>query len=134
MNKRFLIAMLIVLALGGSALAGNEPDGSMRTWLDADYLMWWFDSAPVSQPLLTTGTRTIISGLGSGILGNPGTQVLAGNDRIDSGFSNGFRINGGWINCGNTFGLEGSFFICRSTPSRKVSPPTPTAIRCWRGR
>jgi hypothetical protein len=110
MNKRFLIAMLIVLALGGSALAGNEPDGSMRTWLDADYLLWWLQSAPVSQPLLTTGPPSVISGLSSGILGNPGTEVLAGNSTMNSGPYSGFRINGGWINCANTIGVEGSFF------------------------
>ncbi|HTU17664.1 MAG TPA: BBP7 family outer membrane beta-barrel protein, partial [Gemmataceae bacterium] len=110
MNRRYLAALLVVLAAAGSAVAGEEPDGSMRTWLDADYLLWWLQPAPGGPALLTTGNLTNPTSLGSGILGNSGTQILAGNNNLNTGPYSGFRISGGWINCANSFGVDGSFF------------------------
>ena len=109
MNKSFLVAMLAILALTGSVFAGGEPDGSMRTWIDGEYLFWFLKPAPVSQPLLTTGSSINPNGSGAGFLGNPGTQVLAGDQNFNTGHYNGFRINAGWIDCSDTIGVEGSF-------------------------
>lgn len=102
--------MAVVLAAAGSAWAGGEPDGSMRTWLDADYLLWWLKPASGGPALLTTGPLTSPTSLGSGILGTPNSQVLAGNDYLNTGPYSGFRIGGGWIKCDDSFGVEGSFF------------------------
>lgn len=110
MKKGYLGAILVTLVLTGSTFAGSEPDGSMRTWLDGEYLLWWLKPAPVSPPLLTTGPLTNPTSLGSGILGANNTQVLAGDQNLNTGPYSGFRISGGWINCGNTFGVDGSFF------------------------
>jgi hypothetical protein len=110
MNRSFLGAILAVLALAGSALAGGEPDGSLRTWLDGEYLMWWFSNSPSPQPLLTTGPLTNPITNGSGVLGAGTTQTLTGLDPFNTGFYNGFRINAGWIDCSDTIGVTGSFF------------------------
>jgi hypothetical protein len=110
MKKGYLGAILVVLVLTGSTFAGSEPDGSMRTWVDGEYLLWWLKPAPVAAPLLTTGPLTNPVSLGSGILGAQNTQVLAGDQNLNTGPYSGFRVGGGWINCDNSFGVDGSFF------------------------
>lgn len=108
--KRGLLAAVLVVLAANSAWADEEPDGSMRTWLDADYLLWWFKPAPAGPALLTTGTLTTPTALGSGILGTPGTSVLAGNTYLNQGPYSGFRIGGGIMDCSGTIGAEGNFF------------------------
>lgn len=111
MKRGYWAAILVVLAASGSAVAGGEPDGvSMRTWLYGDYLMWWLQPASSGPALLTTGPLTSPTSLGSGILGNSGTQILAGNGNLDTGPYSGFRIGGGWVNCAGSFGVDGNFF------------------------
>lgn len=110
MKRGCLAAILVVLVAGGFVRADEEPDGSMRTWLDADYLLWWLSPAPAGPALLTTGPLTNPTSLGSGIIGAPGTEVIGGNNNLNAGPYSGFRIGGGWINCANTFGAEANFF------------------------
>lgn len=110
MKKGYLGAILVVLVLAGSTFAGSEPDDSMRVWLDGEYLLWWLKPAPVGVPLVTTGPLTNPIAAGSGILGQQGTQVLAGDQNLNQGPYSGFRIGGGWMNCSDTFGVDGSFF------------------------
>ncbi|HTU91467.1 MAG TPA: BBP7 family outer membrane beta-barrel protein [Gemmataceae bacterium] len=110
MKRGYLAAVLVVLAAATSAWADEEPDGSMRTWLDADYLLWWLKPAPTGPALLTTGNLTNPTSLGSGILGESGTSILAGNSNFNQGPYSGFRIGGGVMNCAGTIGAEGSFF------------------------
>jgi hypothetical protein len=103
--------MLVALACVGPALAGGEPTGTMRSWVDFDYLAWWLKSAPSGGPLLTTGPLPVNSPQsGSGILGNPGTEVLVGDTPFNQGAYSGFRVGAGWIHCSNAFGFDGSFF------------------------
>jgi hypothetical protein len=109
MKRGCLAAVLVVLA-ASSAWADEEPVGNMRTWVDADYLLWWFRPAPAGPALLTTGNLTSPTSLGSGILGTSGTSVLAGNSYLATGPYSGFRIGAGIMNCSGTIGGEGSFF------------------------
>jgi hypothetical protein len=110
MKRGYLAAVLVVLAAASSAWADEEPNGSMRTWVDADYLLWWFKPAPAGPALLTTGNLTNPTSLGSGILGQSGTSILGGNSYLNQGPYSGFRIGGGFMDCSGTIGGEGSFF------------------------
>ncbi len=110
MKRGSLAAVLVVLAAASSAWADEEPNGNMRTWLDADYLLWWLSPAPTGPALLSTGNLTAPTTLGSGILGTPGTSVLAGDSNFNQGPYSGFRIHTGILNCAGTIGAEGSFF------------------------
>lgn len=110
MKRGYLAALLAMLAAVSSARADEEPDGNMRTWVDADYLLWWLKPAPAGPALLSTGNLTSPTSLGSGILGTPGTSVLAGNSNFNTGPYSGFRIHAGALNCAGTIGVEGSFF------------------------
>ncbi len=108
--KRGCLAAVLVVLVASSAWADEEPVGNLRTWVDADYLLWWFRSAPVSPAVLTTGNLTSPTSLGSGILGTPSTSVLAGNGYLNQGPYSGFRIGAGVMDCACTIGGEGSFF------------------------
>jgi hypothetical protein len=110
MRRGYLAAVLVVLAAASSAWADEEPQGSMRTWVDADYLLWWFKPAPAGPALLTTGSLTTPTAAGSGILGQSGTSLLAGNSYLNQGPYSGFKIGGGFMDCSGTIGGEGSFF------------------------
>lgn len=111
MRRGYLAAILIVLVAVGSAARADEPDGgSLRTWLYADYLLWWLKPAPTGPALVTTGDLTNPTSLGSGILGNPSTQVVGGNNYLNTGPYSGFRIGAGWVDCSDTIGFDGNFF------------------------
>lgn len=78
-----------------------------RFWVDADYLVWWFKDA-IMPAVLTTGSS---SGLLPGVLGDPTTVVLFGNDNLDYGAFSGGRFTAGvWFNAPRTIGLEARGF------------------------
>jgi hypothetical protein len=110
MKRGYLAAVLVVLAAASSAWADEEPQGNMRTWVDADYLLWWFKPAPAGPALLTTGNLTTPTSAGSGILGASGTSIFAGDSNLNQGPYSGFRIGAGFMDCSGTIGGEGSFF------------------------
>jgi hypothetical protein len=110
MRRGYLAAILVMLAAASIAQASEEPDGSMRTWVDADYLLWWFKPAPTGPALLTTGTLTNPTTLGSGILGTPSASVLAGDSNFNPRNFSGFHIGAGWVSCDGCIGADGNFF------------------------
>src|SRR5262249_36413228 len=90
------------------------PPGSV--WVDGELLLWFLrgDRLP---PLLTTspaGTpRTA-----AGVLGQPNTAVVFGNQTVNDDLSPGFRLRtGAWIDCDHLWGVEGSFLYVGSHSS-----------------
>jgi hypothetical protein len=132
MGKRFL-CQIAVLLVAAPSLYGQAPSPSLavdaadpaaaapatpspqstaecqplpRVWANAEYLLWWIKSGPVAAPLVTTSTDNPPS-LHSGNLGQPGTQVLFGQQDLDYGAFSGLRVGAGaWIDPGGTFGVE----------------------------
>jgi hypothetical protein len=86
---------------------GPDPG---RIYARADYLMWWFKQAHVPV-LLTTGPDEP-PGVGTGILGMPGTQVVFAGD-VGGGLRSGARLTVGmWCDDDCQTGVEASgFFI-----------------------
>jgi hypothetical protein len=71
-------------------------------WIQADYLMWWYKSAP-TPPLLTSGT--------TGVLGASGTDVLIQDLKFNDNFRNGAEFRGGvQLGC-LPVGLEARYFF-----------------------
>lgn len=69
------------------------------TWIRAEALLWWTNGAD-SPPLVATG-----------ILGDPGTTVLFGDEPINDSLRAGLRLRAGrWMNCEHTCGWEAGFF------------------------
>jgi len=79
-----------------------------RVWFGADFLLWWTrgDHLP---PLVTTsppGTPETMAG----VLGQPGTSVLFGDQSVNGGVRPGLRLTaGGWFNDAHTTGIEANF-------------------------
>lgn len=98
-----------------------------RFYASAEYLLWWAkgDKLP---PLITTGTPGTLSTTAA--LGQPGTVVLFGDEKVDDEVRSGFRTTAGyWLNPEQTVGLEATFFYlspdttdftASSSPARPV--------------
>jgi Putative beta barrel porin-7 (BBP7) len=100
-----------------------------RVWASAEYLLWWTRGMHV-PPLVTTsplGTpRTA-----AGVLGDPRTRVLFGDENVNNEeVRSGFRVRAGfWLDQCATCGLEGSyFFLGRGTDDETFFPALNTPI------
>ncbi len=104
------------------------PPSSACWWVSAEYLVWFLREGHI-PPLLTTGPLT-----SGGRLGEPGTQVLYGDERLKTRHNDRFfgtRITLDWLNASRTLGLEGrAFFLERdSTYFKAVSDGTTLLAR-----
>lgn len=107
---------------GACACDEFAPETSVRWTVGAEYLLWWLREGR-APPLLTTGPAT-----SQGILGNDGTRVLYGNDRLETRHGdrfNGIRLTAGyWFEDAQTIGLEGrAFFLERDSTYFKATSP-----------
>ncbi len=81
-----------------------------RLWVSAEYLMWWTNGARLPAMLTSSPDGTPQSQ--AGVLGAPGTRVLAGNSVVNHGPRSGFRVKAGtWLDDERTCGIEASFFM-----------------------
>jgi hypothetical protein len=92
-----------------------------KCWIDTEYLLWWLREGRM-PPALTTSSPS-----SRGLLGQPDTQILYGDDRLETRHGdrfNGLRIDlGCWLNNDQTVGIEAdAFFLERdSTHFKAVS-------------
>lgn len=69
-----------------------------RHWFRTDYLLWWTRGAHV-VPLVTTGDQ--------GVIGNEGTEILFGDERVNGQSRSNVRLSGGfWLDCCRTKAIE----------------------------
>jgi hypothetical protein len=89
-----------------------------RLRIDVDFLYWWLERLRVPA-LLTTGTPQ-----SGGVLGQPGTETLYGDDRLESRHDRYVGIRFGadyWFDDTQTWGLNGSaFFLERDSTNFTV--------------
>jgi hypothetical protein len=86
---------------GCACSAGN------RLWVSADYLLWWIKDGPLPSALVTTGDPNTDN---PGALGHGGAPLFG--DKADLGTFSGVRVTaGGWCDCDQTLGIEGSGFV-----------------------
>ena len=99
----------------GDTCDGLWPLGQNRFWFRGEYLLWWTAGAHI-PPLLTTSPAGT-SQANSGVLGQPGTTILFGNQTLDEGTRNGGRLTlGYWLNRCDETGVEVSYLgLGRST-------------------
>jgi hypothetical protein len=100
----------------GPDLTDNHNGPTEHAWFHAGYLLWWVKNAPLSTPLLTTGTPLAISPdgtlTGGGALDQPGTSILFGNGRFDYGRMSGAQAGGGlWLDDRHIWGVETDGFV-----------------------
>lgn len=89
----------------------EELQAAPRAWVTCDYLIWWIEDSPLPIPVVTTSTNNPPGPL-SGQIGQPGTQVLLGNSKLDyRSFSGVSPTIGGWVDENRFFGLESTGFL-----------------------
>jgi hypothetical protein len=91
-----------------------------RLSLYADYLYWWLRRLR-TPPLLTAGPPG-----SEAILGEPGTQLLRGGDRITSRHDRYVGVRFGaayWLDPCRTWGIEGDAFFLERDSTHLTVPP-----------
>ncbi len=96
---------------GGGGQGGDvyHPLGS-RPWVRGEYLLWWSKSAGAPPLASTSLDETPLED--AGVLGLPGTRVLAGGEGLHSGTRLGARLSfGWWLSPCNNWGFETSYMF-----------------------
>lgn len=92
-------------------------DNSSSLWIEGEYLLWTIKKNPLPVPLVTQGS---LSDPIVGALGQPGTKIKLGKQRVDMGWINGVQVTAGsWLNPCQQIGLEASYFLLPTTTKKK---------------
>ncbi len=99
----------------GSCQTGGKVCGPPgRVWVGAEYLLWWVKDARLPS-LVTTGSAVPTQIPPPGALGGLGTVGLFAGEGVDRDpFSGGRFTAGYWLDCGQTKGIEASYFFLGS--------------------
>lgn len=127
------LKFLLVIVAFGSLLSGvraqdtsSSPFYRPSYWISTEYLIGWIEDGPNAVPLIASGS--LADDLPSA-LGQPGTQILAGGDRIDYGMLEGLRVTfGRWFDPCQRYGLEASGFALSRSDLVKSFSSTPTDL------
>lgn len=85
----------------------NGPSGFF--WVRADYLLWWTKGSPL-PPLVTSSPDTTPIAQ-AGVLGQPGTTILFGDNDVNDEDRSGYRFSAGyWFDCCMCSGIEADYF------------------------
>ncbi len=83
--------------------------GTMESgyWMRAEYLLWSLDGIELPPLVATSGTGTLP--VNTGVIGQAGTTVLFGGERVLDSMRSGLRLTLGWAHdsCGNGFEVSG---------------------------
>lgn len=78
-------------------------------WLENSYLLWTTKKASLAVPLVTSAS---LDDALPGAIGQPGTKILLGDEKIDLGWRNGYRVSiGRWLECCPDCGVEIGFLV-----------------------
>ena len=93
----------------GSDPFGPTAFGEPRLWGSVDYMMTWTKGRDL-PPLVTTGNQA-----GRGRLGEPGTEILFGGERVGQDIRAGGRVGLGlWLDPCENIGIGGRFFLAEN--------------------
>ena len=104
---------------GGGAHCGGAAFGSLwaevhshrRFWLREEYLYWEGKGNPLPPLATTTDDGPPFDQETAGVLGERGTEILIGGERVNKEYRNGGRITAGmWLVDGEFLGIEGHYF------------------------
>ncbi|MBD0371297.1 MAG: BBP7 family outer membrane beta-barrel protein [Pyrinomonadaceae bacterium] len=91
----------------------DEPSG--RVWVSAEYLLWRTRGSNLPPLITVTPASTGFSA----VIGQPGTVIAFGGERLDQGNFPGGRLSlGFWLNKGKTVGAEVSYFFLEKNTLR----------------
>lgn len=99
----------VPMPYGGQPGCGSGCGSPEWFWVRGEYLLWFYDG--MRTPPLVTTSPAGTARASAGVLGEPGTTILFGNERINDEWVSGFRIRGGgWLGEAKRFGIEGEYF------------------------
>ncbi|MEO8498434.1 MAG: BBP7 family outer membrane beta-barrel protein [Planctomycetota bacterium] len=101
-----------------------------RFWGRGEVLGWWVEG--FSTPALVTTSPNGTARQNAGVLGQPGTSVLFGNERLAGDIRLGGRTTiGGWLGDSRRSGVEATFFGLQNSGSNfaATSPGNPILAR-----
>jgi hypothetical protein len=105
-----------------------EPCCQQRTcsgWFGAEYILWSLDGNDL-PPLVTAGPVGVP---GAGLLNDPNTFILAGNETVNDDWRDGYRVFGGfWFDCCHTWGIGADYFDMCDDDFNFLSPQDPAII------
>lgn len=94
-------------------LAPDDGTFAERYWVRKEFLLWWIKDAPRTIPFGTTGPAPA-SGFTPlpGFLGQPGTEIVLGDQPSSFGIRPGTRIVGGfWLDDERRLGVEANYLF-----------------------
>ena len=95
--------------ISGDACIHCAPCPPSKLWARAEYLLWWSDGFS-TPPLVTTsvdGTARAVAG----VLGEPGTTILAGDSGFAGNANSGWRITVGLLpDCDELVGFQVGYY------------------------
>jgi hypothetical protein len=78
-------------------------------WFGVEFLGWMLDGSDL--PPLVTESPDSVPLADAGVLGEPDTRILFGNETVGDGIRAGYRIAvGGWLDCCRNIGIGGDYF------------------------
>ncbi len=81
-----------------------------RLWFRGEALLWWLKGGQ-TPPLLTTSPASTPLNQ-AGVLGQPGTEILVGDEESNQGLHAGARLSfGTWFGCCEESGVEFSYMV-----------------------
>lgn len=92
-----------------------------RVWFRGEALLWWLKGGQ-TPPLLTTSPASTPQNE-AGVLGEPNTTILFGNQELNQGLHAGARLSfGTWLDCNEQSGLEFSYMAIGANTQTYDSP------------
>jgi hypothetical protein len=94
----------------GACFPGLRCMAHEHLWFRGEALLWWTKGGQ-TPPLLTTSPASTPLAQ-AGVLGQPGTSVIFGDQEMNQGLHGGARITfGTWFGCCQEYGVEFSYII-----------------------
>ncbi len=94
----------------GACFPGMRCMAHDHIWFRGEALLWWTKGGQTPALLTTSPASTPLAQ--AGVLGQPGTSVIFGDQELNQGLHGGTRITfGTWLGCCQENGLEFSYMI-----------------------
>ena len=98
-----------------------------RWWFNGSYILDW--GTPTRLPPLITTSPAGTPQASAGVLSNPKTSVITGNDNVNGDFQSGFKLGmGSWFDEYNTLGFNAGFFMLTERNDSFVSDSNGSTI------